>query len=139
MTTYITDCPGGFCRVSEEEKIKVPIKIKSGRYSLRDACPAHGGIVIQRSGVCSECGKEFYAGRFGNMPERCQACTKRRHRKIMREYKTLEYVKMSRKNAASGKPMRAIPAGGCLNLLTFCGKCIMPQFKCSMKGKEFAI
>lgn len=84
MVIYVTNCPEGSCELTKDQLKQTKTISENGKKSNRDGCPDHGGVVIQRKSICSECGKPFYLGLFGAVPKNCKPCTDKLHREYMR-------------------------------------------------------
>jgi hypothetical protein len=80
MVIYVTNCPEGSCELTKDQLKTVKTISKNNKTSNRDGCPEHGGIVIQRKSYCHACGKEFYMGLQGAVPDKCKPCSVRAHR-----------------------------------------------------------
>jgi hypothetical protein len=84
MVIYVTNCPEGSCELTKDQLRTVKTISANNKTSNRDGCPEHGGIVIQRKSYCYACGKEFYMGLQGAVPDKCKPCSTRAHRKYMK-------------------------------------------------------
>ena len=102
MIRYITNCKPIPCCISAEEKIKIRYKLKSGKFSHRDACPDHKNIVVKRMSICVDCGEEFFKGLKGRVGTRCDPCQKVFHGTFTRE-KHRVAANLRRRNEKSNK------------------------------------
>lgn len=113
MVTYITNCKPGSCELKKSQLRQIKTITDKGKRSNRDGCPDHKGVCIQRKSLCGECGKYFYLGLKGNVPENCTPCSKRLHR---------AYMWNKRREVAAGKHLEFATRGDYCSIVSTCGQ-----------------
>jgi len=99
------------------------IKTKNNNDAIYRLCKKHGGRLIKRETICSECGAKIEFGISGVTPIMCKKCRAKATKERMK------IVQRLRRNAVK---IEYFPDPGCINFKELCGGCIKPIFPCKI-------